>query len=166
MTQTTGEVLVLKLPIPLDAMATVQEFVERVYGSGETRLRMDGECMRIVAPEDGWGPRARGRGRLPSASNDALKLRYVSLKEGTAQITVEDAESTVLFITEIAKQWFDSIGGVNYVETKLATAGADEPEFVFTMQRASGMTPHELRQSAEARVVELEAELKLLRGGE
>lgn len=160
MSTAKGDVLVLRLPIPLDSMDTVREFVERVYGTGDTRLFFDGDLMRVVAPKDGWGERMRGRGRLPSASNDALRLRHAALRDGTVQLAIEDMEATILCITEIARQWFTTVGGVNYVEMKLhSPADDDEPEFVFTMQRIDGSTPHELRETAEARVAELEAEV-------
>lgn len=160
----SGEVLAVRLPIPLDAMATIQEFVERVYGTGETSLRMNGDQMSIIAPENGWGPRKRGRGRLPSASNDAMRLRYASLRDDQASLTVEDTEYTILLIAEIARHWFELTGGINYVETKLIAQQAGEPEFVFTMQRIDGKTPHELREDVERRLKECEAELAALRG--
>jgi len=164
MSTAKGDVVILRLPIPLESMATVQELVERVYGTGDTRMTFDGDHMRILAPEGGWGDRKRGRGKLPSAVNDALRLKYAELRDGKATLTLEDMETTVLYISEIARQWFDHVGGINYVETKLVTGDQDEPSYVFTMQKADGKTAHELRHEAEARVAELEAEIAELRG--
>lgn len=160
-----GGVLAVRLPIPLDSMATIGEFVERVYGTGETRMSMQGDQIQILSPEEGWGPRKRGRGALPSASNDALRLRHAELRDGSVSLTIEDTQYTVVLISEIARQWFEAVGGVNYVETKLCVAGGEEPEFVFTMQRVGGKTPADLRDEAEARVAELEAEVARLRAG-
>lgn len=153
------------LPIPLDAMQTIQECIERVYGTGETRMWMQGDQMQIVEPEDGWGPRKRGRGALPSASNDQMRLKYLELRDGKAVLTIEDMQYTVLVVSEIARQWFDAVGGVNYVETKLMVADRPDPEFVFTMQRIGGLTPADKVAAAETRIAELEAELAQYRKG-
>lgn len=163
MSEARGDVVILRLPIPLESMATVQEFVERVYGTGDTRMTFDGDHMRIVAPKDGWGERKRGRGKLPSAVNDALRLTYAELRDGKAKLTLEDMETTVLYISEITQQWFNHVGGINYVETKLVPGDQDEPSYVFIMQKADGKTAHELRQEAEARAEAAEATLERVR---
>ena len=115
--------------------------------------------MQIMEPEEGWGPRKRGRGALPSASNDQMRLRYAELRDGKVSLTVEDTQYTVLLVSEIARQWFTTVGGVNYVETKLMVADHPDPEFVFTMQRIDGLTPADKVAIAETRIAELEAEL-------
>lgn len=151
------------LPIPLDAMETLTECIERVYGTGDARMRADGTQIQILAPEDGWGPRKRGRGALPSTSNDQMRLRYIELRDDKVKLTIEDTQYTVLLVSEISRQWFEAVGGVNYVETKLIVDGGDEPEFVYTMQRIDGLTPADKVEVAEARIAELEAELAALR---
>lgn len=156
-------VAAFRLPLPLDAMPTIHACIERIYGTGNTMMRMDGEQIQIAAPADGWGPRKRGRGALPSASNDQMRLRYASLRDGKASLTIEDTQYTVLVISEIARQWFEAVGGINYVETKLAVDGADDPEFVFTMQRIDGLTPADKLTIAETRIAELEAYIERLR---
>ena len=147
------------LPIPLDAIDTITACIERVYGTGDARMRADGTQIQILAPEAGWGPRKRGRGALPSASNDQMRLRYLALRDGRVTLTVEDTQYTVLLVSEIARQWFEAVGGVNYVETKLMVADHSDPEFVFTMQRVDGLTPADKVATAETRIAELEAEL-------
>lgn len=59
----------------------------------------------------------------------------------------------------------------NYTETpiekpvEMEVKVAESPErFAFTLQRVGKLTPHEARQKAEARVAELEDELRRLRG--
>lgn len=96
------------LPIPLDAFKTINECMERVYGTGDMRMSMQGDQFQV------------------------------------------------LLVSEIARKWFDTVGGINYVETKLTVEGAEEPEFVFTMQRLDGLTPADKAEHAEARVAELE----------
>lgn len=150
---------VFALPLPLDSFETINECIARVYGTGNTMMRMDGDQITIREPDDGWGPRKRGRGALPTATNDALRLRYAELRDGKATITIEDTQYTVLLISEIARQWFEAVGGINYVETKLAVDGGAEPEFVFTMQRIDGLTPADKLDAAEARIAELEEQL-------
>lgn len=152
-------VAAFRLPLPMGAMQTINECIERVYGTGDAMMRMDGDQIQIGAPKAGWGPRKRGRGALPSTSNDQMRLRYLELRDEKVKLTIEDTQYTVLVVSEIARQWFDAVGGVNYVETKLAVDGAEDPEFVFTMQRIDGLTPADKVAAAEARIAELEAEL-------
>ena len=151
-------VAAFRLPIPLDSMKTINECIDRVYGTGAL-MHMDGDQIQLGEPDSGWGERKRGRGALPSASNDQMRLRYVELKSGKASLTVEDTQHTVLVISEICRQWFDAVGGVNYVEAKLTVSDEADPEFVFTMQRIDGLTPADKVAAAEARIAELEAEL-------
>ncbi len=153
------------LPIPLDAFETINECIARVYGTGEPLMSMQGDQFQIIEPDGGWGPRKRGRGALPSASNDALRLRWLALRDHTAEITIDDKEYTVLLISEIAHQWFEHVGGINYVEVKLHHRDVPEPQFVFTMQRADGLSPADKVAAAEERIVELEAEVERLRSG-
>jgi hypothetical protein len=153
------------LPIPLDAMETILECIHRVYGSGDALMSMDGGQVQIIEPDSGWGPRKRGRGALPSTSNDQMRLKHAELRNGKVKLTVEDTQYTVLVVSEIARQWFENVGGVNYVEVKLAVDGHDDPEFVFTMQRIDGLTPADKVAVAEARVADLEAELTQYREG-
>jgi hypothetical protein len=144
------------LPLPLDAFETINECIARVYGTGNTLMHMEGDQISIREPEEGWGPRKRGRGALPTATNDALRLRHAELRDGKATLTIEDTQYTVLLISQIALMWFEAVGGLNYVETKLAVAGGTEPEFTFTMQRIDGLTPADKLAAAEARIAELE----------
>ena len=69
----------------------------------------------------------------------------------------------MLVISEVIRQWFSDVGGVNYVEMTLADPESDI-EWVYTVQHRDGETPHELRDKAEKRVAELEAELAELKG--
>lgn len=161
----TGGVAAFRLPVPMDAMQTIGEAVERIYGTGETMMRPEGDQFTIVAPAEGWGPRKRGRGALPSTSNDAMRLRYIELRDGKLSLSVEDTQWTVLMISEIARQWFEAVGGVNYVETKLLHASESDPQFIFTMQRIDGLSPADKASAAEERVAELEAKLAELTNG-
>lgn len=153
------------LPIPLDAFETINECIARVYGTGEPLMSMQGDQFQIIEPEGGWGPRKRGRGALPSASHDAMRMRYLALRDHTAELTIDDQEYTVLLISEIAHQWFTNVGGINYVEVRLVHRDAPDPQYVFTMQRVDGLSPADKAAAAEARIVELESEIERLRSG-
>ncbi|MDY0829080.1 hypothetical protein SK224_08055 [Microbacterium sp. BG28] len=159
-----GGVAAFRLPLPLDALSTIREAVERLYGTGETMMRPEGDRITIVAPAEGWGPRKRGRGALPSSANDQMRLKHIELRDGRASMTVEDTQYTVLLVSEISRQWFELVGGVNYVETKLSVDGGAEPEFIFTMQRVDGLSPADKAAAAEARVAELEEQILEMRG--
>jgi hypothetical protein len=38
------------LPIPLDALETIRACIERVYGTGDTLMHMDGGFLQVAAP--------------------------------------------------------------------------------------------------------------------
>lgn len=153
------------LPLPLDAFETINECIARVYGTGEPLMSMSGDHVTIIEPEGGWGPRKRGRGALPSVQHDEMRFRWLAVRDKTVELTVEDMQYTVLYVSEVARRWFEHVGGVNYVEVKLVHADAPDPEYVFTMQRIDGLTPADKVAQAEARIAELEAENERLRGG-
>lgn len=155
-------IAVFKLPVPVTALPYIVDCIERVYGTGETMMRPDGDSFQIVAPADGFGPIKTG-GRRPSRPDEVdMKLRHQRLRDGTLTLDLEDSTEAVKILAMMMKQWFDLVGGINYVEVQLSTPG-EETEWVFTLQRKAGQTPHELRSDAEARIAKLEAEIAALR---
>lgn len=158
-------VALFRLPLPVTALPYINDTIERVYGTGDTMIRPDGDSFQIIAPKDGFGPIKKGGRRPTRPTDEDMKLKYQQLRNGELKLTVEDATDSAKVVMAMMRQWFDMVGGVNYVEAGV-TWPDEEGEFVFILQRRAGETPHALREKAEARVAELEAKLAEFKSAE
>jgi len=146
-------VLALMLPISVDAFGLIPEFVDRVYGTGESKLRMDGNHIRITAPDDGFGPRTMGN--LPDLVDaDSLEVRSCNVADDTFQWTLEGSRRQLEVFVDSQLRMMDALGAVNYVVSDIAIGDA-EPAFQVVVQRKRGLTQHEARTAAEDREGEL-----------
>lgn len=98
---------------------------------------------------------------------DQLGLKYADFRAGKWEMELSMAREMGAAYTAMAKTLLGD--APNYTETKICfdTKIAESPEmYTLVVQRhAPGvLTPHEARQKAEARVAELEEELRRLRG--
>lgn len=154
--------LALRLPIPVSAMALISDLVERVYGTGETNLRMEGDQYTLHAPKDGFGPLKSGGRRPNRPTADDMKIVSALLDDdGNVKMTLEDAQERVLFLSQMLRLWFEGVGGINYVETQIITKGG-EAEYILTLQKNHKPTPHEFRLTAERERDEAYALLRTL----
>jgi hypothetical protein len=157
-------VLVAALPIPAYGLSMLADVVERLYGTGETMLEMsDGEIVRIYAPADGFGPRLGGP--LPetepgSGLISGIQVRSMAAVDDSLEITFEEAQHICVSLAGALAGWFDGAGGTNYVTARFTVPGAEPFAHRLTVQREDRPSAHELREVAEARVVELEAVLR------
>ena len=156
------QVLVAALPIPMNGLHLLGDAVERIYGTGETTVDFSrGDSIAISAPKAGFGKRKTSRRPKPDDVDPDAKLRSSHVNDDELILTLEEAQDTVLIFSTALRQWFDLSGGINYVTAKvLPPDGRHEPEYHVTVQLASGLSAHELRQQAEARVAALEEQLR------
>lgn len=154
-------VLAAALPMPLDGLATLNMVVERLYGTGETMLDLDGDVMRVIAPADGFGPLKRRR--MPAAEpDDGTRIRAITANSDSLDMTMEDAAETIKLIAASMLTWFETAGGINYVTARFAAPGQPEAGYHVTVQKADRPDVHTLRLRAEARAAQLEAQLRAL----
>ncbi|KQO98310.1 hypothetical protein [Leifsonia sp. Leaf264] len=163
-------VAAFSLPMPMTAMEEIGRAIERIYGTGETMMAADGDTIRVIAPEGGFGPIVTGRRKANQISREDMILHRQSIRDGEIEVTLEDTQGATLVLAELIHRWFRIVGGTNYVETDIIYPD-DESLYTFTVQRKTGITPHAARLeaegraiAAETRVAELEAELAELRG--
>jgi hypothetical protein len=154
-------IMTVAMPLPMDALPILADAIARVFGSGETSIRFDGDHLSIVSPSAGFGPRKRSRGKIPTAPDEAneMLLKSARIDDDGIELTVEDSKERVAIIADSMRLWFDSVGATNYVEQRITFPGADA-EFVFTLQKAANPTPHTLRLVAEERVADVEEALR------
>lgn len=158
-----GEIFAsFKLPLTARGYANLTDALERVYGTGDIMLRASDDHIHAVAPAEGFGKLKTGK-KPKSPTADELRIISLNIADGTIKVSFDEGQGSVNVMMATMKQWFEMVGGINYVEQAFRDAADESQEFVFVMQRVEGITPHQARLAAEARVAELELELELLR---
>lgn len=90
---------------------------------------------------------------------DGTMMRSLTIKDGAATLELAEATEMVRIFAAGMRGCLDGHGASNYVEMEM-TDGATGQGYTVTVQRRECPTPHQFRQQAEARVVELTAELE------
>jgi hypothetical protein len=158
-------VLAAALPLPMEGLTVLHAAVEALYGTGEIMLDMgDGDLIRVLAPKDGFGPRAHGAAQPFVDVSDGMKLRSVKLDNEHLSMTLEDAHDTIAHLSLALTTWFDSVGAINYAQSEFVNPDQENAKFFVTVQRAGHPTAHDLRGVAEDRVAVLEGRLRELGG--
>ncbi len=144
------EILRLRLPVPLDGLASVTKLVKHVYGTGDVRMRQAGHYLVFTAPAAGFtaGPVSK-RTAWPQTNKDEA-IAYAAVGDGEADIEIR-GESAIQGIVRAAIPWFELHGGVNSVTLTLGVY-SEEPDFTFIMQKRNGTTPAELSEIRRNRI--------------
>jgi hypothetical protein len=105
---------------------------------------------------------------------DGTMLKALTIKDGVVTLELEEARWYLQLYVASIRAVLDDVGAENYAEIYYETApsvsmdlrdGSNPVDsYTLTLQRRTKPTPHEFRLKAEARVVELEDELRRLRG--
>lgn len=96
------------------------------------------------------------RTRVAELEAEVPWLKDMRVQNGVLDITIEGARVALGHVCSALAVNFETDKGINYVQYEVRSRGR---EFVLTLQKASGKTPHQLRAEAEQRVAELEAKL-------
>ncbi|MGW8431159.1 hypothetical protein ACWGJ9_08545 [Curtobacterium citreum] len=150
-------VLALTLPIPVEGMTYINDFIDRVYGTGNTTMQGQGNQVVIAAPKEGFGPVLRDP--MPQLTRDADGELFVSALDTTTEPIVWDLESVtgpLGLVVQSQLAFLDLVEARNYVATQLRVG--DEVVQV-TVQRDGHPSPHDLRLEAEEREAALRAAL-------
>ncbi|WP_159600265.1 hypothetical protein [Agromyces humi] len=150
-----------RLPLPVSGMSAIADLIEHLYGAGETMMNPRGDVVEITAPKDGFGPRTTPAPVLPGPDADDMLVSHMAAEDGELELTYEMDPDLFGGIADNLVGWFEAVGGINYVTLDVKPIDGDS-EFVFTLQRKAGLTPHDARQAAERRVSELEEEVARL----
>ena len=105
---------------------------------------------------------------------DGTMLKALTIKDGAVTVELSEARWYLDLYVASMRAVLDDCGAENYVEISYETApkismdlrDGNNPtdSYTLTLQRRANPTPHEFRLKAEARVAELEEELRQLRG--
>ncbi|MET8841475.1 hypothetical protein ABZW67_15445 [Streptomyces rubiginosohelvolus] len=87
---------------------------------------------------------------------DGTMMRALTIRNGVATLELAEATEMVRIFAAGMRGALD--GATNYVEMEM-TDGSTGEGFTVTVRRRERPTPHELRQQAEAKVTDLEAQL-------
>lgn len=157
----TGAVAAFALPMPIDGVSKIATLIEDLYGTGASLLSYSGRSLQVSAPKDGFGPRL-----APDTDGLALASARVETTEGEGEAFEMEAigpDELLLGLGAVLGRYFSEMGATNYVTMLLRNHSGEPFDYAFTAQRTSGETPHQLREKAEARVAELEAQVADLR---
>lgn len=169
----SGDYVVLDvgLPLPLDVSSTLLNVIGTAYPGAmiDTTVPADNlgrEVMRLRIPNADRYADAPSRERIGAArkvvesENEGI---LASVREGIAVATPDAVKHQVGLLA--SRLFADNPAAVNYVQMEMQVGDPDTRErFVLTVQRADAKSPHQLRVEAEARVAELENEIRRLRG--
>lgn len=79
---------------------------------------------------------------------ERVRLRELEFRNGTAHMGLADAQQVAAGFVAAARALLD--GSEHYTEMTFTAKVAESPRsYVFTVRRADGLTPHELREKAE-----------------
>jgi hypothetical protein len=104
---------------------------------------------------------------------DGTMLKGLDIQDGVVTLEAEPAREILLTLVAAMRTMLDSYDAKNYLETEITAPSVSldlrdgqnpRDSYTVTIQRRERPTPHEFRQQAEARVAELEEELRQLRG--
>lgn len=105
---------------------------------------------------------------------DGTMLKALTIKDGVVTLELSEARELLQLWVASIREVLDDGGAENYAEIYYETApsvsmdlrdGSNPTDaYTLTLQRRCKPTPHEFRLKAEARVAELEEELRQLRG--
>lgn len=97
----------------------------------------------------------RLRERVAELEAEVPYVTDLHAANGQLDMTIQGAKSTLFAMATALAKSFEADGGINYVQYEVRSGDKD---FVLTLQRAAGKTPHQLRQEAESRATKAETE--------
>lgn len=152
-TRPGAALLIARLPLPSSGISILGEVAEYLWGPGEYMMSSDGDFLKLLAPLD---PLPDSRGPRPDLSafpspGDEMQVVKHQVVDGGIRMSLEDAQERIEHLIAAQRSWFEGMGGINYIEAGIGTAG-HEPEFTFTLQKREGVTPHDARMQAEAKI--------------
>ncbi|MGW2725531.1 hypothetical protein [Streptomyces sp. NPDC001492] len=105
---------------------------------------------------------------------DGTMMKALTVKDGVVTVELDEARWYLELYVASMRAVLDDCGAENYAEIYYETAPSVSMDlrdghkptdsYTLTLQRRTNPTPHEFRLKAEARVAELEEELRQLRG--
>lgn len=152
------------LPLPMDVFATLVKVIDLAYPGAvvDTKASPVGygcEVMRMRLPAAARYKNATSRKKIQAAKEHLESEReelLTRLRDGISIATPEEIKYEVGLLA--ARMFADNPGAANYLEMQMRVGDPDSGEwFVLNIQRASGKSPHQLREEAEAEVARLHA---------
>lgn len=115
----------------------------------------------------GWLPPAAVHERVATVLADQTALKGMTVEEGALVLELGPPRELVIAWVDAARKMLG--GAVNYSETRIdfpteavsmeVSAAGEFERYVFTVQRAGKVTPHEARRAAEAEAERLHTRL-------
>jgi hypothetical protein len=151
-----------KQPVPADSLILIDSAIGTVYGTGSVIQMTDkGEYFAVMAPSCGLGERTHRKRLSRTSEGEPLVSLAAPVGGLVVEFSKEQVDSMLAGFAEYLMDALHAYHAENFVTARVTDG--DGESFSITLQRESGKTAQDLRAEAEARVVELEAELNSLR---
>ncbi|ALF00418.1 hypothetical protein SEA_ARCHIE_124 [Mycobacterium phage Archie] len=160
----------IELPLPIDITGTLINVIGLTWPNAVIKddgndkgWRSENRLVLSIPPED--------RHKSAKKAEKYAKVKAHLTAETEAFVNELDPNAFSLGLPQwladqfvaIAKVWHAQYpADINYLESRLREKDTNQ-EWVFYVAKAKDRTPHALREKAEARVAELEAELSALK---
>lgn len=154
--------IVVGLPLPMDVAGTVMKLIGTAYPNASISNGDGG--MNFSIPY-GDRPREIPEDFVPETQleNPADVLSFGPDENGDLTLGVSTPADLASVCLEVMRTSFEeNPDALNYLETKCYDRESHD-FYIMTFQRGKGKTPHEMRQLAEKKLAEANAELDVLR---
>ena len=151
------------LPLPLDVAGTLLQLIGRAYPDCIIHQEGHREMVLSISDAQRIDPDSIDTDGLPlQADEDLADAALTEL--GPQGVGMGWPEKLAAEFAGMAAGMLEAFPDAkNYLETQFTDRDDPTKEYVLIVARSKGQTPHQLRQAAEARVAELEAENAQLR---
>lgn len=143
-------------PLPADILGTLLKVIGTTYPTARLSTASDGDAFTLLIP-DGERP-------VDPESNAGEALEV--LKLDPSGISFSTPKELAAAMTAVMEEAFAEFEPDNYVETEVSVPASEGGwrRYAMIFARSHEQSPHELRQAAEAKLAETEAEIERLRG--
>lgn len=111
---------------------------------------IDEAAARIAALEAENGRLAKERDDAVALADELREPMLKSMRFEDGKLDMEVAGNAVQHMGLLLSEWFRETGAPNYVEMMFHAKSDPFERYVWTIQKAAGLTPHQLRAAAEA----------------
>ena len=146
----------VRLPLPLDVVATIGNLIEAAYPSTVIDLTGEKGFLRLLLPAGRRGNRPVGRKRVAAAVvpqvDEPMEVTGWGVAEGGfAELSLSAPQELAAMLLPLVKGTLDASGdaAVNYVEQEIVDRSEPGRRYVVIAARSAAQTPHALRRQAE-----------------
>lgn len=143
-------------PLPADILGTILQLIGSAYPSARFSSGDDGDAFTLLIPDHERPENADG------ITGEPLEV----IRLDPTGISFSIPQELAVTMTSVMEAAFAEFEPDNYLETQVSVPASEGGfrRYAMIFARAPEQSPHELRQAAEAKLAEANAEIGRLRG--